>query len=610
MASSKEIRNRKYLNKDFDSLRADMAQYVRDYYSNVTVDTSEAGQAGMFIDLASFVGDNMSFYLDHQFSELDPETAVETDNIERLLRKSGVKVVGAAPAVLNGTVYVEVPSTQNSNGIYVPDPNAMPVAEEGSVFEANNGVQFILIEDIDFGKTKKDGSLKADYNIGDSDSSGNPTTFILASKGLCISGQRTTESFRLSDFVPFKEISLANPDVTGIETVYDSIGNIYYEVNDLSEDVVYASIPNFANDNENVESILQIKPAPYRYTARTNLGDRTTTLTLGGGSADSFEDDAIPDPSTFALPLYGKTTFNRLALNPDKLLETKTLGVYAPNVDLFITYRYGGGLEHNIEKGTLRSVRQLQLKFPYNTNPNVASRIRTSVEVDNTERGRGGDERPSINDLKNYVQVVKNAQERIVTKPDVLARIYSMPSNFGRVYRAGLRSNPNNPLATQLFVTSRDANGRLTTTTDSLKKNLKTYLNSFRMISDSIDIFDSPITNLGLMYEITVDPMLNKKTVLQAVSAKLRKFFDQKNFQIDQPILLSDVHNVIYKTIGVLSVNKIKFTNITGMVEGREYSNVYHDIGLSTTKGNAILPPVGGIFEVKYLDSDLQGRAI
>lgn len=610
MAASKEIRYRKYLNKDFDSLRADMAQYVRDYYSNVTVDTSEAGQAGMFIDLASFVGDNMSFYLDHQFSELDPETAIETDNIERLLRKSGVKVVGAAPAVLNATVYIEVPAAQNSNGIYVPDPNAMPVTEEGSIFEANNGVQFILIEDIDFGKTKKDGSLKADYNIGDSDSSGNPTTFILASKGLCISGQRTTESFRLSDFVPFKEISLSNPDVTGIETVYDSIGNIYYEVNDLSEDVVYASIPNFASDNENVESILQIKPAPYRYTARTNLGDRTTTLTLGGGSADSFEDDAIPDPSTFALPLYGKTTFNRLALNPDKLLETKTLGVYAPNVDLFVTYRHGGGLEHNIEKGTLRSVRQLQLRFPYNTNPNVASRIRTSVEVDNTERGRGGDERPSIDDLKNYVQVVKNAQERIVTKPDVLARIYSMPSNFGRVYRAGLRSNPNNPLATQLFVTSRDANGRLTTTTDSLKKNLKTYLNSFRMISDSIDIFDSPITNIGLLYEITVDPMLNKKTVLQAVSAKLRKFFDQKNFQIDQPILLSDVHNVIYKTVGVISVNKIKFTNITGLVDGREYSNVYHDINLNTTKGNAILPPVGGIFEVKYLDDDLKGRAI
>lgn len=608
--NTKEIRSRRYLNKDFDSFRADVEQYVKDYYQKVIVDTSESGLAGMLIDLNAYIGDVMSFYLDHQYSELDSETAVEQANIERHLARAGVTVMGAAPAVVPAIVYVEVPAVLDANGTSVPDPASMPIVEEASIFEANNGVLFNLIEDIDYNERKADGTLMADYLIGDSDGNGLPISFVLARAGTCISGLRTTESFRLGDFVPFKQISLSNPDVTLIETVYDSNGNVYYQVGDLAEDVVYAAIPNTHSDSTDVENLLQIKPAPYRYTAKTNLGDRTTTITLGGGSATSFEDDAIPDPSTFALPLYGKTTFPRLSLNPDKLLETKTLGVYSPNVDLFVSYRYGGGLDHNIEPGTLRSVRQLNVKFPYGAQSSVTTKVKSSIEVDNKVKARGGDDRPTTEDLRDAIPVAKNSQQRIVSKSDVLARIYTMPSSFGRVFRAGLRNNPNNPLATQLFVVSRDASSNLSTVPDSLKKNLKTYLNTFRMVSDSIDIIDSPIVNLGLMFEITTDPQLNKKTILQSVSVKLRKFFDKKNFQIDQPILVSDIHNLIYNTQGVISVNKIKFENIVGITDGREYSDVYHDLNLNTTKGNAILPPPGGIFELKFPDDDLKGRAI
>jgi len=95
------VRNRSYLNRDFDSLRAQLLEYARTYFPDRISDFSEASVGGMLLDFASYVGDNLSFYLDHQFSELDPSTAVEVKNIERMIRSSGIKITGDSPAVVD-----------------------------------------------------------------------------------------------------------------------------------------------------------------------------------------------------------------------------------------------------------------------------------------------------------------------------------------------------------------------------------------------------------------------------------------------------------------------------------------------------------------------------
>ena len=64
-------------------------------------------------------------------------------------------------------------------------------------------------------------------------------------------------------------------------------------------------------------------------------------------------------------------------------------------------------------------------------------------------------------------------QSRVVSKDDLLARIYTLPSDFGRVFRAGIHQNPNNPLAAELYIICLDNKRKLTVAPDALKKNLR-----------------------------------------------------------------------------------------------------------------------------------------
>jgi hypothetical protein len=437
----KTVRHRRYLNKEFDSFRADLLEYARTYYKDRIQDFSDNSMGGVFLDFAAYVGDVMSFYLDHQFTELDPETAVETQNIQNHLRREGVDIVGASPAVVELLVGVEVPA-QLVNNVSVPRPDCIPVIDEGSIALSENGTEFILIEQIDMTERKTDGNLKCNVAIGDTDSNGIPTSFILSQPAMALSGFRVQETFTIGGFIPFREITLSNPNVTEIESVYDSNGNTYYEVRALSQDVVYRGIANINDDNELVREVLEVVPAPYRFTKKVSLDTRATTLVMGGGSADTIEDDVIPDPTTFALPLYGKKTFTRLSINPQQLIDTRTLGVIANDVTLYVNYRYGGGLSHNAEPTTINTMKTLLMSFPGNPPPAFASFVRSSTQVTNKKRAAGGDDAPTFDELKAQIPQVKNSQDRIVTRPDLLARVYTMPAKFGRVWRASVRTNP------------------------------------------------------------------------------------------------------------------------------------------------------------------------
>jgi hypothetical protein len=427
---------------------------------------------------------------------------------------------------------------------------------------------------------------------------------------LCISGTETTDTLTIGDsFIAFRQFTLTNPNVTEIINVIDDYGNIYHQVNSLTHDVVYRNVLNTAKDNDLVKDTLKVIPAPYRFISNTELASRQTVLTFGGGSADSLEDDVIPDPSDFAISFPYSKTFSRISINPQQLLQTKTLGVIANNTTINVTYRYGGGLSHNVGAGAVTTVASLLVSFPANPAASIAANVRASIEVSNPIAASGGEDAPTSNDLKALIPSIKNSQDRIVSKEDLLARVYAIPSNFGRVFRAAVRSNPNNPLASQLYIISRDPSQRLITSPDTLKQNLQKFLNPYRLISDAIDILDARIINLICQFDVVIDPSLNRNTVLQQVLTKLQGTFDIKNFQIDQPIVMSDITNAIFTVNGILSVDKVEFRNIQGTVNNREYSTSTFDVSSNTKKG-VIIPPPGGIFEIRYPDVDVIGRAI
>lgn len=603
----KNIRNRSYLARDFDSLRASLLEYARQYYPDRIRDFSETSVGGLFLDLASSVGDNLSFYLDHLYGELNYETAVETPNIERAIRTAGVPIVGSAPAVVPVTVFIEIPAIVINNEVTIDETN-LPIVMMNSIFSADNGTEFVLLEDIDFNAKRSDGTRVAEQRIGQQ-SGDTIQSYILASTGLCISGKETSEAISIGSFIQFRKISLTNTNVTEIINVSDGFGNTYFKVEDLTHDVVYKNVLNTASDNDIVKDAMKIIPAPYRFTSAVDLANRRTTLTFGGGSANTLDDDIIPDPSEFAISFPYSKTFSRISINPESLLQTKTLGVATTNTTLSITYRYGGGLDNNVAQNNIRTVKTLKIYFPGNPQGSLAARIKNSMEVTNRIKASGGEDQPTPDELKQLIPAMKNSQERIVTRQDMLARVYTIPANFGRVFRAAIRSNPNNPLATQLFIISRDTDNTLILSPDTLKTNLVKYLNPYRMISDSVDVLDAQVVDLTLMFEVVVDPTLNRSIILQNILTKFQTVFNIKNFYIDQPIVISDITNSIFTVAGVVSINKVQFKNITGTSNNREYSQVVYDVESNTAK-NMIFPPPGGIFHIRYPEFDIIGKAI
>lgn len=601
-------RNRSYLNKDFDSLRAELLRYAQVYFSDRIKDFSEASLGGLLLDLAAFIGDTNSFYLDHQFNELNVMTAVETLNVERHIRSAGVEITGASPAVVEVDFYIEVPAETLSTGKIQPQASALPTIMEGTILKANNGVTFELTEDLDFSKTDDTGNLIAKTVISTTDSSGNPTSYILSLTGICVSGIVTTQTFRISKFIPFRTITLSKENVTEIISVKDGEGNEYYEVASLTQDTVFRGILNTNDDNDLVKENLELLPAPYRYTKQMSLQTGLTTLRFGGGRAETLDDDIVPDPSELALPLYGKRTFSRFSIDPGSLLKTQTLGIAPVNTTITVEYRYGGGLSHNVAAGTIRTISNLRYKFPDDVTQSVAQSVRNSIDVKNSSAAEGGDDAPTLDELRDKVSAARNSQSRIVTRQDLLARVYTMPSRFGRVFRASVRSNPNNPLATQLFIISRDKNKKLVTSPDSLKLNLRTYLNEYRLISDAIDILDAQVINIGVDFHVAVDPSANKNTVIQGVISNLTSYFDIRNFQIDSPINLSEVQNIIINSSGVVSIIDLKISNKTGTVLDRVYSDISFNVSANTVKGLVIGNP-GSIFEVRYPEVDIVGNA-
>lgn len=607
------IRERKYVNKDFDAFRSDLEEYARIFFPDKIQDFSPNGFGGLLIELASYIGDVQSFYLDHQFGELNAETAVETKNVEKLLREAGVTIIGAAPAVVNTTFYLRIPV--GSDGSW--DKTALPIVKQGTIVNSNAGVSFQLIDDIDFTATKSDGKPASyiTYTLGDTDPNGNPLNFIFSANGDCLSSVVKTESFTVNGFEAFKRYALQSRDVTDIFSVVDSNGNNYYEVDFLTQDTVFRSVKNrnpvtATPPGENyIDANLEIIPAPFRFYRSTDLSTRTTTLTFGGGSGQTMDDDIVPDPSEAALPLYGKSTFSRFTIDPNNLLRTSTLGSIAPNVTITVNYRAGGGSSHNIAARSISEIGYLGLIFPNNPTIPVAASVRASADANNNYPAAGGADAPTLAELRLQIPSARNAQSRIVSKQDLLARIYSLPANFGRVYRCSIQTNPDNPNAAKLYILCKNAQNELIFAPDMLKNNLKTYLNQFRMISDAIDILDGQIINLQINYDITVDPTYNRQLVLQNVQAKMINYFNIGNFQMDQPLVLDDLRNIIYNNVGVLAVRNIQVTNATGQVGDRTYSSVRYNINNNLINNSILIPPPGGMFEVKFPSLDIVGRA-
>jgi hypothetical protein len=604
-------KNFSYLQKDFESFRTELQLYARKHYSNKIVDFSDASLAGLFLDMAAYVGDSLSFYMDHQYTENFLETAIETDNILALIRNTGIEIAGPSAAIVDIEISLVIPATKNQNtSESIPNDFFMPVIKAGTIFGSSSGIDFTLLDDINFAKKGINGNFIADYQVNKTDTAGQIVDFVVTLTGTCTSAQTYIETIPVSNqFIPFRTLTLAKDDVTEIISVFDSDIDEYYQVKSLTQDTIFQRFENTRADNDLVQERIELIPAPKRYVSIRSNATGKTTLRFGSGNAEKFDEDIIPDPSEHAIKLYGdRKVFNTLTIDPNSFLETSTLGISPTNTKLTVTYRYGGGLSHNLSAGQINFVKTLNTVFNTAVSSFNINKIRSSIEAINTSAASGGENEPSMETMRQIAILSKNSQDRVVTREDLISRIYSMPSNFGRVFRVSVRDNPNNPLAAQLHIISRNSSNKLIISSDSLKENLAIYLSSFRLISDAIDVVDAQVINIAIEFELVVAKKFNKNTVIQEAVNNIKRYMKIENFQIDQPIIIGEIENLILNVPGVLSLIDLKFLNRNNFFQSRPYSTIKYSVTRSIDRG-LIFPPRGGIFEVRYPLDDITGKA-
>ena len=593
-------RKRSYLNRDFGDFRLELLRYANVYFKDKIQDFSEASMGGMFLDMAAYVGDNMSFYLDHQFKELNPATVVEAQNIEAMVRNAGIKIMGNAPASVIVDFYVEVDyELESITNQRIPKRVDMPIIKDGAVLDSSAGISFNLTEQIDFADKNENGTYVAE-TVPITDASGAIISFVLKRSALCVSGSSGTQVVVLGNtFVPFRTITITDPHVTSILRVYDSDGNDYYEVESLAQDTVFKK-----NKLSNGTSSIEVIASPYRYLSATAVQGRTTTLRFGSGDGSNMQEARVPDASEMALPLYGKTTFSTYSLDPNRLLQSTSLGVSPTNTTMTISYRYGGGANHNVSSDTINTVSQIEFEFLPAVTFDAAQAVKNSLSVSNPSAASGGAGAPSLQELKNFVTSARTMQNRVVTTEDLLARIYTLPTEFGIVYRANVLPNPENALSSILYVISRDSVGKLVPASDSLKKNLSTYLNEFRLIGDAMDVLDASVVNFKINIECAFATSVNKYELISLIIRKVQALYTPEKLHLGKSIVKSEIFNTIFNQPGVTAVSKIELVNLAGTIQAKTYSNTQKNLELSLVNDVYIAEPYE-IYELRYAKSDI-----
>jgi hypothetical protein len=476
---------------------------------------------------------------------------------------------------------------------------------------------------VDFSLKNTKGEYIANYTINEVED-GTVKNFKVTREVEVVSGQVTSESFVMGEnHEPFRTITLANPDCTEIMRVEDADGNLYYEVNSLSNDTVYIEIDNLdARDRDDVSKTLEVISAPRRFVKRVSPVSYSTSLTFGGGDSQALDDDLAPDPSDLALSLFGKKNFTRFSIDPNSLLNTQTLGLSPRSTTITVTYRYGGGITHNVPSLAITEVEVLTLEFRRNPLPREALLVRQSVEVVNRAPIGGGANRQSAEALRSLIASSRNSQERIVTRQDLLARLYTLPTKFGKLHRAGISINPTNNLSVVIHVISKDRQGKLAICPDTFKTNLSKYINEYRLISDAFDIVDAKVLNFQVKYEVFLNKTVNKLTTLNLINRRIANLLDRNAFTIDQPIIIDTVFNTISAVPGVISINDMQILpvfateineNVSEQVGLGPGDRVYSTADFNTSssvKGGILKGDLGSIFELRYPEHDIIGYAV
>jgi len=642
----------KYLNKDFASFRNNLIEFAKTYFPKTYSDFNESSPGMMFIEMASYIGDSLSYYIDDTLKESLMAYAEDPQSVLALSQYLGYRPKVTAPAITTLSVYQLVPSI----GIGInnkPDEKYYLRIKEGMLSKSTKaGIIFRTTDLVDFSdETNREITIyQRDANTGE------PLFYLVKKYVQALSGELKEKQVTYTTYSPFQKINLDETNIIQIYDVRDSNGNKWYEVPYLAQEMVYLDSPNNETNDPDlyqfkstVPFVLKTIKTPRRFVTKVNQ-DNTTSIQFGAGDSSASDEQLIPNLKNVGLGLPNSISRLEESFDPTNFLKTKTYGTSPSNTTMTVKYMIGGGVGSNIPVGEL--VRVNTIEFDEDNESLNASElaiyntVKNSIAIDNEVPATGGRGAESLEEIRQNALANFGSQNRAVTAKDYQIRALSMPTKFGAVAKAfavadgtldnnspasilaspnnleptqqsikeqitkfliGKTSNENeknNPFAINLYLLGYNGNGNLTNINRGVKENLKTYMNEYRLLTDGINLLDGFVINIGIEFEIIVFSNYNKSEILTKCISELKQYFSIDNWTFNQTINLSEVELLIANVEGVSSVPMVKIVNKCG---GRYSSNSYNID--AATKDKIVYPSLDpSVFEIKYPDSDIKGR--
>ena len=606
--ASKNERIRRYLGLSYEEMVKDQIDWAKIYFKEYSKDLeSKANSMRMAIDLNAYIGDTISFYIEDRAKNSNLVTSKDISSIIDNGNSLGFKFQGPISARGIEAFYIEVPATTGSGGNYIPDLRYAPVIKSVQL-QNTNGVVFEALSDVDFKSINLSSSLNV--KVSKRDSAGVPLYFVLKTEAEVIAGKTVTETISIGDYEANRTIKLSNKNVLDILSIKDSSGDDWEEVDYLVQDVVFEAKKNVSSDSVDVPYVLKIKSAPKRFVKKVDPKNGVTSLTFGNGKSEDIGNQTVPDPSLVSFDLKGKMTFSNPFIDPQDFLKTRNLGLAPTNTQLTVKARIGGGKITNTAQNSLNSI--ISKNVDLNTDSlevSQVNRMLNSFSARNLKSIEGGDDAPEIEEVKSLISANFATQGRVNVKEDYIVRILSMPSIFGKVFRVHPVGNCNPQAGVQIYVLSKNSAGQITTPSDTMKKNIKSYLSLSTRINQGIDLLDGKVINIGIEYSIVVEPGLNKTQVKLETLLKVKDYFKINLWQLNQPIFIDRIKCLIEETPGVISIPEFSIVNNSNIKNGLAYSSEVYDIKGNTRK-NIIFCKPSSIFELKYPNTDIKVSAI
>lgn len=443
---NKNFKNRgkdiKYLNKDFTAFRENLIEFSKTYFPKTYNDFNETSPGMMFIELASYVGDVLSYYVDDTLKESLMPYAEDVQSVTALAQFLGYKPKVSSPAITTLSVYQLVPSIgvgQNNK----PDSNFYLRIKEGMVINSTtDGITFRTTDVIDFND-----STDREITIYERDViTGEPTFYLIKKYVKAISANLVEKTFTFGTYEAFRSLTLPETNIIQIYDVRDSNGNKWYEVPYLGQEMVFIDEPNTeVNDTElyqfktTVPYILKTIKTPRRFVTKVNQ-DSTTTIQFGAGDPSASDELLIPNLKNVGLGLPNSISRLEESFDPTNFLKTKTYGTSPSNTTITVRYFVGGGISSNVPRGELVTINGVE--YDEDTDSFSPAQLATynsiknSLAVDNEVPAVGGRDGETLEEIRQNALANFGSQNRAVTARDYQVRALSMPTKYGSVAKA------------------------------------------------------------------------------------------------------------------------------------------------------------------------------